>query len=129
MASKRDERPTKSAGARMNYSAADSVRASQFTWKELAKIVAPAENVKGQYRAIERVTGISSRRQKDIRGGYLNLVHDHEAVRLRLALQRARAALVKFADEQRTFAQASLDEYDRLVAERELMERQFDLDL
>lgn len=130
MSSNPNNTPTKRAdGARMNYTAAESVRVAQFHWRELAKLVAPAENVKGQYRAVEKATGIAPRRQKDIRGGYLNLIHDHEALRLRVALQKARSALVRFADQQREIAQASMDEYDRLVAERTILERQFDLDL
>lgn len=125
-----DDHPTKRGnGARMNYTAAESVRTAQWHWRELAKLIAPAENVKGQYRAVEKATGLSPRRQKDIRGGYLNLVHDHEALQLRVALQKARAALVRFADHQRAMAEASLEQYDRLVAERTLMERQFDLDV
>ncbi len=93
MASHQDETPAIRAGARMIYTATDSIRSGRFLWPRLAEILALSEKVKSQYRAVERVTGIPPRRQKDIRGGYLRLVHDYEAERLRqaLAIERARA--------------------------------------
>lgn len=92
---KRAGNPVKRDG--MNYTATASVDQCKFMVRRLAQIEAPAENRKGQFRAIERVTGLTSRRLKDFYHGTLQQVPDHQAQTLRhaylMALQRAKEQL------------------------------------
>ncbi len=88
MSTTRDAIPSKRDSV---ISATYEVESVRTIWRKLAGLLAPCENVKGQYRAIERATGIPARRQKDIRNGYLNQIPSHQARTLRNAYQDALA--------------------------------------
>lgn len=87
MSTHRDGIPSKADGV---LTAAQSVKKAQFNWLKLAAYLAPCENVKGQYRAVARETGLSARRQKDIRAGTLNQIPAHQLIALEIARERAR---------------------------------------